>query len=547
VKNFKKYILFFVILIGTLQIYKFVLNNYFGIPNDSDTHLYFKKQPFFESVRNMTFFEVEITGYHPYYDFDSISIPEKVLIGYNIYSVTGIKTVAFKNFNGKDTFNLVIPSSVTSIEWNAFENCRNLKSVVIPSSVKHIGVNAFKDCKKLSRVILEKGSDCFYSNPFVGCINLTDICVDPDDFNYFSVDGFLYHKLKREIITAPAYLKGSFEIPSAVSLIGEYAFSQCNGLNSIVIPSTVEQIKEYAFSQCNGLNSIVIPSTVRYIENDAFSGCTELKSVEFQSGMKELSIGFNVFSGCTGLKNVRLPDRLNCVRGGMFSDCKGLEEILLPTTVEEIGDEAFKGCENLKKINLPDNLYRIHERAFQDCSSLNNIEIPRNVREIDWHAFDGCVNLNVVIDNSEKYTSYSVKNGLSDCKSVKYKDDVFAPDSYDETKVYESSETPLHFSIISKTSVEVIYDKSYSDLKDVVIPAKVKIEDRVYNVIKIASAAFYNCDDLRKVYIPSSVTYIGTSAFSKCPSLHVIINNSMLNITISDYGLGECRNVNYLK
>ncbi|MBQ1698354.1 MAG: leucine-rich repeat protein, partial [Bacteroidales bacterium] len=51
------------------------------------------------------------------------------------------------------------------------------------------------------------------------------------------------------------------------------------------------------------------------------------------------------------------------------------------------------------------------------------------------------------------------------------------------------------------------------DGDEVDIPATVKIGDQTYTVTKIAASAFNECEDLKKVILPSSLTYIGEEAF----------------------------------
>ncbi len=537
-KNFKKYILFIVLLIGILQSFKFVLKRFWEIPDASDTHLMFNKK---------SFFEVDVAECYINRDYDSLVIPSKVLIDYNICDVTGIADEAFRKFKSKDTINLIIPSSIKSIGERAFENCNSLKSVVIPSSVTYVKADAFKNCKNLSRVELQNsGVGCFRANPFEGCTNLTDISIATDNPNYSLVDGVLYNKSKSVIISAPAYLSGSFEIPSTVETIGIKAFSECKNLSKVKIPSSVKTIESDAFKGCVGLDSIEIPSSVTKINSNAFYQCSGLKSIVFQSAKEKIDMGEKVFAECTGLKSVTISDRLERVEDGMFYGCTGLEEVLMPSTIDEIGSKAFYGCEKLANVVLSNRLSSISDWAFNGCVALTNIKIPNSVREIGYLAFDGCVNLNVEVDGKLKDKIFVSRSSFAGSKSVKFKDD-YSDDVLDDTKVYELSETPLYFKIISKTSVEVINDKSYGSLTEIVVPAKVKIDDKVYNVTRIASSAFYGCEMLSKVYIPSSVKQIGTSAFFHCYYLDVTINNSMSNVSVSEYAFDECQNVHYLK
>ena len=45
-------------------------------------------------------------------------------------------------------------------------------------------------------------------------------------------------------------------IPDTVEEIGEYAFSGCSGLTSVVIPNSVTSIGKYAFYECEHLSSV---------------------------------------------------------------------------------------------------------------------------------------------------------------------------------------------------------------------------------------------------------------------------------------------------
>jgi tetratricopeptide (TPR) repeat protein len=48
-----------------------------------------------------------------------------------------------------------IPNTVTTIRWNAFRNCSDLKSITIPNSVTTIGWNAFSHCSGLTKIYVK--------------------------------------------------------------------------------------------------------------------------------------------------------------------------------------------------------------------------------------------------------------------------------------------------------------------------------------------------------------------------------------------------------
>ena len=65
-----------------------------------------------------------------------------------------------------------IPSGVTSIGNNAFQNCTNLTAIDIPSSVTSIGNNAFTGCTNLTAITIHKAEGSITGAPW-GATNAT--------------------------------------------------------------------------------------------------------------------------------------------------------------------------------------------------------------------------------------------------------------------------------------------------------------------------------------------------------------------------------------
>ncbi len=138
---------------------------------------------------------------------------------------------------GKENVKFVIPSSVTSIGFIAFNSCWNLQEISIPPSVTSIGDGAFR-----------------------GCRNLQEIKVVESNRVYKAIDGVLYTKDLRTIIRYPAGKKDKkFVIPSSVTSIGFRAFSTCSNLQEINIPPSVTSIEDESFWACE-LQRINIPA-----------------------------------------------------------------------------------------------------------------------------------------------------------------------------------------------------------------------------------------------------------------------------------------------
>ena len=214
---------------------------------------------------------------------------------------------------------VTIPSSVTTIGYNAFGRCSGLTSITIPNSVTSIGEGAFS-----------------------GCTGLTSIT-----------------------------------IPNSVTSIGEGAFSGCSGLTSITIPNGVTSISEGAFAFCSSLTSVEIPNSVTSISDGAFGGCTGLTSVGpvgSNAGVKipnsVTSIGTDAFNGCSGLTNINIPNSVTSISDGAFEACSGLTSVTIPSSVVSIGNKAFYGCGSLTSVTCePTTPPSLATDVFKDTSS----------------------------------------------------------------------------------------------------------------------------------------------------------------------------------
>ena len=124
------------------------------------------------------------------------------------------------------------------------------------------------------------------------------------------------------------------------------------------------------------------------------------------------------------------------------------------------------------------------------------------------------------------------KNGDALRFDVKNVEEVIFEETIPENStVVDESDTPLKFKILSENTVEVIRDDSYSKLSSVTIPAKVRIDGKVYDVTSIGFRAFSWCIDMTSIEIPNSVTSIGVRAFEGCNGLTSIkIPNSVTSI-----------------
>ena len=230
----------------------------------------------------------------------------------------------------------VIPDSVTKIADYAFERCRSITGITIPNSVTSIGDYAFANCRLTTITIPDSvtsiGEAAFIFDSYDK--SLEEINVDINNTKYSSLNGVLFDKEKTELICYPCNKDDlTYDIPERVTVIGEYAFFNCDTITEVTFPSGLKEIGNYAFKSCEALKgSIVIPSNVTSIGGLAFYG-TAIESVLIPSGVEWIQI--QTFFGCTSLKSITIPNSVTLIDLDAFEVCPSLETVNFIGTGEE--------------------------------------------------------------------------------------------------------------------------------------------------------------------------------------------------------------------
>ncbi len=282
---------------------------------------------------------------------------------------------------------IVLHQNTVGIAGNAFNNADFVESVSIPNSVKNICDTAFAGCYYLESINIPNSVTNIGEDVFLNCSNLTEIKVDANNPSYSSQNGVLYNKDKTKLIACPAALSGSFEIPSSVVTIGDYAFYGCEYLTSIKIPNSVKIIDDFAFYGCTNLTTITIPDSVTDIGACAFEGCKKIKKITIPSSVK--NIGECAFRYCDNLKSITVDKNNNSYssKDGVLYNKNKTELIQCPA--------AVKGS-----FTVPSSVTSICKYAFTGCKKINKIIIPKSVTNIGEWAFEGCDSLTIYAEAS---------------------------------------------------------------------------------------------------------------------------------------------------
>ena len=313
-----------------------------------------------------------------------------------------------------------------------------------------------------------------------------------------NVDGFMKGTfiIENGVLVKYKGMVRKLVISRSITSIGEWAFSSCKGLTSIIIPDSVTSIGCEAFSHCSGLTSIIVAQDnpiyhssgnciIETASKTLISGCQN--SVIPDDG-SVTSIGNDAFSGCSGLTSITIPGSVTSIGEWAFSYCSGLTSITIPDSVTSIGNDAFSGCSGLTSITIPDRVTSIGEWAFSYCSGLTSITIPDSVTSIGEWAYYNCSNL----------TSITIPDSVTSIRSSAF---------YDCSNL-TSINIPGSVTIIERSVFH-----GCSGLTSITIPG---------SVTSIGDGAFSYCSGLTSITIPGSVTSVGDGAFSYCSGLIVI-------------------------
>lgn len=135
------------------------------------------------------------------------------------------------------------------------------------------------------------------------------------------------------------------EISSDITVIGYYAFSNCDKLVNVNFPNVVT-ISGYGFQNCPLIKNASFPK-VQGVNGYAFYNCTSLENVDFPSIR---TVGNYAFRKCGALTKIDLQQTYN-INVYAFYECSNLETIILRQTDKPC---TLSGANALQKTKIAD-------------------------------------------------------------------------------------------------------------------------------------------------------------------------------------------------
>ena len=267
-----------------------------------------------------------------------------------------------------------------------------------------------------------------------------------------------------------------------LSNVGAHAFSDFPAVKTVKIGSRFRSIDTGAFENCTELRTVNNTSTrLTTIGNSAFAGCENLNEAVLPSTL--ITIGKRAYADCGNLRRVVLPNEIETVKSEAFINCIGINHVYVPESLENVGDDIFRKCVGPMSVEI--GSFHIGEGMFRECSGLNSLTIGDYVSGIGMYAFQDCIALRTL----------NIPEG-----------------------------------------VEVIGDSAFEGCLEL------NVANISEGVSTICTRAFYGTG-IESLLLPTTLTYLGSRAFSACEDLTYVDLGGPLLTAIGDYAFARNYNL----
>ena len=351
-------------------------------------------------------------------------------------TITYLGAGIFKNC--KSITVATLPINYTLVPDKMFSGCTNITKVNLSDNIERIGSGSFISCSKLKNIDLSKNvvdiaSDHFDEGAFINCSSLESINVSTDNPKYTSVGGILYTKNMKKLVQYPAAKKSTtYEIPTSVSSITKYAFSQNKNLKVIKMLNNDKKFNHEILMNCLNLEKFVVDKDNKYYSSvkgmlynkkgDTLLLFPAKKATTYALPKGTKCIGYQAFKNSI-VKKVKIPNSVKEISSKAFLNCKNLYSVNIPSSVTSVGENVFKNTKyyntsknwykgqlyisncvvaskkNIKSVSLKSNTRLIASSSYIENKYIKTLTIPNSVKYINDYAFYDCYKLRKVTLN----------------------------------------------------------------------------------------------------------------------------------------------------
>ena len=442
------------------------------------------------------------------------------------FEVIGLDYVGQEWFRGcKNLSNIVLPSTIKTIQPFAFANCYKLEEIELPAAISEIGDEAFNDCPVLKTIHVRgttpaklTGRSHFTRNDGLK-IYVPDASVDAyrtawAEYKDYIVTDAAYKLNKAVTVTKPDQL---------AEKLGLYVEMSYSGLFFGDEPRYVHgNYAKYDSLTISGPLGNVDLAVIRYLAGcDAYTAGGKATDGRlrylnlYNASIKKTDDGYNYYNDDLTFNGTRysiqsdneLPDYL-------FTGCTALETVILPKSLKEMGTRIFAGCSGLKQLAVTGSIDDYE--SWTNSSGLLDYPLETLVFATDKPAQSsrkdpwGQAITNVYAKKSQ-IGEYMGQNYLT--LQARNMAAPFEDDAVFDALVEEGLFFPAEYLKLEKLGRLFTGNDKITRFEDF---------NLFRNVRELDNKAFFKCTNLRTITVPDSVKLIMRGAFDVCTRLDSI-------------------------
>lgn len=308
-------------------------------------------------------------------------------------------------------------------------------------------------------------------------------------------------------------------IPNTVRVIGEGAFEDNNRITRVVVPNSVEQIKPYAFWGCGNLSTVSLGSGLTEVGDYAFAGAKGLKRMTIPGNVTRIGIG--AFADCVNMEEVTIPAAVSSIHESAFDGCAKLKiNCMAGSRADQFAQKFYE-----KQKEMPE--YEDVSNYQPDSSTTDNNTTDNNT----GNSTNTDSNTN---SNTNTNTGTSNNNGRIPNRddNVQINPDILGPSgdvlgsTYvvgNQAVIFLDNASPEVFSgpPVPSVAPEVEQPSPGSSVQGTTGSAIPK-----YTIVDgdtVADQAYYRSSNLQAVTLPEGLNEIGQFAFARSALSQIVI------------------------
>ena len=434
-----------------------------------------------------------------------IVIPETVTYENKAYTVTGVASYAFCDYNDALT-SVTLPNTVTTLDAYAFDGS-TITSFTVPNSVTKIGKACFQ-YSALKSIVIGSGIQEIGDNAFTGCTALTAVQIDATTPPAIANNTFPAAIKSKIVLTVPKGALAAYQ--AATNWSGFKEYKEAEGGGDDTEPAKIEVDGIYYLTAPATSTATVISGHSAGITETPYSGVVNVPSTFTYNGKTYTvtAVGQAAFQNGT------------CT------------EVTLPSTCITLGTYAFSSMSSLVKLDLG-GVNDIPGNGITNCTALKDLylgytggvvgtvgaSIPSAMR----------ANINLHLASATLKNAYSTSSFWSAARAILTPDQLQIGDLYYE--YYPATKTAMVLA-----PYEIPGNGAPKQIgPSVEIPGTITVGADTYTVTNLQAGVFYETPNVTSVTFNEGLKNIEFETFYMTNVTELEFPNSLENIAYNNF------------